>query len=102
MTTVTNDLTTPERAVALLQAQGIPCHYESFMGSIFIEDDGAEWHFGTVNDTWCADIMHDAAVGDSFGCCDTGVPSDTLDAQALASAIVAALMQGTGVEIWRD
>lgn len=102
MTTTYDDLNTPERAVEILRAQGISCFYEGFLGAIMVQDDGAVWHFGTVSETWCADIMHDPAVGDIFGLCDTEVPSDTLDAQAVADAIIAALHQGAGVEIWKD
>jgi hypothetical protein len=95
-------MTVPERAAALLVEQGIPAHAEPFDGSIRVEDDGALWYFGTVNETWDADILSDPAAGVAIGSAVTAVPSDTTDPVLLADAIIAALTRGVGVHLWRN
>lgn len=91
-----------EAAATILRERGIPASFEPFDGSIHIQDDGAWWHWGTVNETWNADLMRDPAVGDIFGVADTEVSSVSTDPQAIACAIIAALTTGAGVEIWES
>lgn len=90
-----------QRAAELLQARGIPCYFEPFDGSISLEDDGAVWTFGTVNETWDATLYSDPSVGTDIGTAVTDIPSDSTDPEAIADAIEAAFRHGVGLEIWR-
>src|SRR5262245_14691492 len=95
-----------EAAAEMLSDRGIPAVYESFDGSIRIEDGSCYWYFGTVNETWGADITRrhsDSPQDDEYiGHCVTMLDSDSEDPFAIAGAILDALNNGVGVEIYRD
>jgi hypothetical protein len=85
----------------VLVAAGAQACYEPFDDSIFVYIRDQEWHFGTVNEEWDADIMS-ADQSREIGCCSTGIPRESADGAGLADAILAALTAGVGVEIWSD
>lgn len=92
-----------KHAAELLQQHGIPCFYESFDGSIHItDDDGAWWHWGTVAETWCADILTEPEPDAYIGAARTDLSTDCTDPERIAGAIIAALHQGVGVTIWAE
>lgn len=89
-----------ERVAELLAEHGVPATYEPFGPLIYVEDDGAFWAWGTVNETWGADLMRDPSIGDMIGCAATDVSSESTDPALIAAAILAALNGGVGVELY--